>query len=283
MTTPTAAVLFRNPSKVLILDEVDRLRNADKEKFGDVMGVLNAGYEKGGVVQRNVPSKGGDWVPKAFDVYGPKALAGIEFLTDTLADRTFMIPMRRAPRRLPRLNLRHLQSEINRLCSDIQTWVKEHQTQIETAYDQLPDSLECLARFDDRLQDIAEPLVVLASLADEERSEGPAILLRLLGAISAAAEQREPCAREMTLWPILKIAKVRIGDNLKVFVPSNEFVECCTLADATDWIDSPRKLAGFLRNFDLRPRESPDGQCRGYWLTREWVEEWQSQYPIPHD
>ena len=51
-TMPTAATLFRTTREVLILDEVDRLRNADRDTFGDVLAVLNAGFEHGATVER---------------------------------------------------------------------------------------------------------------------------------------------------------------------------------------------------------------------------------------
>jgi hypothetical protein len=41
-TTPTPAVLFRSNRKVIFLDEVDKLRNADKEAYGEVLAVLKS-------------------------------------------------------------------------------------------------------------------------------------------------------------------------------------------------------------------------------------------------
>lgn len=69
--SPTAAILFRTTRPVLLLDEVDRLRNKDKDQFGDVMLVLNFGFEQGGIVER-CDRKTHDI--KQFPVYGPKAL-----------------------------------------------------------------------------------------------------------------------------------------------------------------------------------------------------------------
>lgn len=85
-TTPTALVLFRSRRRVLILDEVDRLRNSDKENFSAVLSVLNIGFEKGASVERMEKTNGAFEV-KEFPVYRPVALAGIESLADTLAVR----------------------------------------------------------------------------------------------------------------------------------------------------------------------------------------------------
>src|SRR5206468_1920072 len=85
-TMPTAAVLFRSTQRVMLFDEVDKLRNSDRETYGDVMAVLNCGFQRGALVQRVDRGKA-SFPVVSFSVYGPKAFAGIENLTDTLADR----------------------------------------------------------------------------------------------------------------------------------------------------------------------------------------------------
>ena len=54
LTMPTASVLFRTLRKVLILDEVDHLRNQNKEAFGDVIAILNSGFERSRSEERRV-------------------------------------------------------------------------------------------------------------------------------------------------------------------------------------------------------------------------------------
>src|SRR5574341_2382997 len=68
-TAPTAAVLFRTDWPVLLLDEVDALRNQDKEKYAEVLAILNAGFERGGVVPR---ADGKNHQISCYEVYGPK-------------------------------------------------------------------------------------------------------------------------------------------------------------------------------------------------------------------
>ena len=107
-TSPSAAVLYRGAREVLLLDEVDGLRNKDKETHSTIIAVLNAGFEEGGVIERVAKDEAGNFVVHEFPVYGPKAMAGIEHLTDTLADRAFAIDMYRADKRMPRLNMRKM-------------------------------------------------------------------------------------------------------------------------------------------------------------------------------
>ena len=47
-TMPSPAVLYRSESSVIFLDEVDGLRNADKEKYGEIMALLNVAFKRGG-------------------------------------------------------------------------------------------------------------------------------------------------------------------------------------------------------------------------------------------
>ena len=270
---PTPAVLFRSTRRVLLLDEVDKLRNADKEKFGEVLAVLNCGYEAGAVIER---CNKNTFKVEQYLVYGPKALAGIEGIADTLADRSFQIQMERSAQRMPRLNLRKMDELFVQLRAGLQSWVEAHDKQIVETYDELPDQLDCLKEFDDRFQDISEPLVVLATLADVERPEGPKVLPRLLEGLKAAAGRREPSGRERQLLAFLDIATSKLGKEAEVFVRSADLVEDCQKIEDLAFIETGRKLAGLLKHFDLFPKSN--GTERGYNVSRQWVEEWWSRY-----
>ena len=275
-TNPTAPVLFRSLRRVLILDEVDRLRNADKDNFGAVISILNVGFEKGAVVERTERTKGGNFEVKAFPVYRPVAMAGIESLADTLSDRTFHIRMERTPERMPRFSPRLLEELAEQLRIGFQAWAEHHGDEVETAYDQLPDELPDLTGFDDRLQDIAEPLIVLAALADRQRLDGPAVLPRLLKGLHAAAGRREPSGRERELLSFLGIIELLLDGADEIFVASSTLVELCRDGEDLSRIETGRALAGFLKHFDLFP--TSNGKARGYAIRRDWVTNWQTRY-----
>ena len=272
---PTPAVLFRTTRPVLLLDEVDKLRNADKEKYGEVLAVLNVGFEYGGCIER---CDGKTHEVKQFPVYGPKALAGIEGIADTLADRSFQIQMERSAQRMPRLNLRKVDELFVQLRLGLQDWSEDREKLIADAYDNLPDQLECLTPFDDRFQDISEPLIVLATLADAERPEGPKVLLRLLDGLNAAAGRREPSGREKQLLAFLDIAVNKLGQAGEVFVRSAELVADCAVVEDLAYIETPKRLAGLLAHFDLKPDFNHAKTERGYWVTKAWVETWRGRY-----
>lgn len=276
-TTPTAPVLFRSQRKVLILDEVDRLRNADKENFGAVLAVLNVGFEKGAVVERTEKAKGGNYEVRNFPVYRPVALAGIESLADTLTDRTFQIQMDRTTERMPRFSARMLDDLTEQVRAGFQMWADLHRNEVETAYDALPDEVPMLKDFDDRFQDISEPLVVLAAMADEERPNGPLILPRLLEGLKAAAGRREPSGRERELLAFIEATKAKLGEKDEIFLPSAEALGLCQGREDLARIETTRALAGFLKHFGLFPK-AKNGEVRGYNISREWLETWEGRY-----
>ena len=274
---PTPATLFRGTRPVLLLDEVDKLRNADKEKYGEVLAVLNCGFEAGGVVDRCNQKT---LKVESFPVYGPKALAGIEGLADTLADRSFQIQMERSPERMPRLNLRRTEELFVQLRIGLQSWAEARAVQLAAMYDGLQDEVPCLREFDDRFQDISEPLIVLATLGDAERSEGPAILPRLLEGLKAAAGRREPSSRETQLLAFLEMVRPLLSGQDEVFLPSAMLLDLCQDREDLSRIETGRALAGFLKNFDLFPK-SLSGKTRGYALSRAWLATWGAWYGRP--
>jgi hypothetical protein len=277
---PTPAVLFRGTRPVLLLDEVDKLRNADKEKYGEVLAVLNCGFEKGAVIER---CNRKTFDVESYQVYGPKALAGIEGIADTLADRSFQIQMERSAQRMPRLNLRKLDDLFVQLRVGLQGWTDQYGDQLAEVYDDLPDQLPCLDGFDDRFQDIAEPLVVLATLADTERPEGPAILAQLLNGLNAAAGRREPSGRERQILAFLDIAATKLGEADEVFIRSADLLADCAVIEDLAFIETGRKLAGLLKHFDLCPNFNHAKTERGYWIKRLWIETWRGRYPKKGD
>lgn len=279
-SAPSAALLIRRTRPVLLLDEVDRLRNADKETYGDVLGVLNVGFEAGGTFEKLEKAKGGQWEVKAFPVYGPVALAGLEHVADTLADRAFSIQMKRAPKRLPRLNRRRLTETAQRVRQDFEVWASRRGDDIEKVYAALPDEVPILATFDDRFQDIAEPLVVLASVADDERgNDAPPVLPRLLRGLRAAAGHREPSGRERELAAFLDLVEDRLpGTAEDVFIASADLLEAFREHPDLSRIESGRSLAGLLKNFELYAGTNSAKTTRGYTVTRAWIEEWRTRY-----
>jgi Protein of unknown function (DUF3631) len=162
----TAAVLFRVADDLhptLLFDEVDVVFSGKSERADELRGLLNAGYRKGGTAWR-MEMKGSGGVARSFDVFGPKALAGIGQLPDTIGDRSIPIALARKVRGIDveRHRARGKLEETAPLREQMQAWVAEHIDELTAARPDLPDELN------DRQQDVWEPLLAIADMAGGE-------------------------------------------------------------------------------------------------------------------
>jgi hypothetical protein len=83
----------------VLLDEAERLRDRTPDA-GEIRSILLAGYKRGGQATR-MERAGETFKSVSFDVYGPKAIAGIASLPAALALRCIPIMMFRAGKRSP--------------------------------------------------------------------------------------------------------------------------------------------------------------------------------------
>jgi hypothetical protein len=97
--TPSEAVVYsvlaQRPRPTMLLDEADAIfgpRSA--ERYEGLRAILNSGNQQDTPVMR-VKLEGRRREVDAFDVFGPKAVAGIGKLPDTVADRAIPIRMKR--------------------------------------------------------------------------------------------------------------------------------------------------------------------------------------------
>ncbi|GAA1937563.1 DUF3631 domain-containing protein [Nocardioides hwasunensis] len=76
---PTAPLMARLATgQTLLIDEADMHVASGRGSHGDLYGIVNAGYRRGGsYVVLEQPPGGGAWVPTHLPVYGAVALAGI--------------------------------------------------------------------------------------------------------------------------------------------------------------------------------------------------------------
>ena len=98
----TEAVLFRKVDKdqpTLLVDEIDATFGKDSKVTEGLRAIYNAGYRAGPRCARCV---GNNHETNDFDVYCPKAFAGLEGLPDTVKDRSGRIELRRRARNEPK-------------------------------------------------------------------------------------------------------------------------------------------------------------------------------------
>ena len=100
ITRPSEAVLFRKIDQdhpTVLLDEVDTIFNDKSGSTEGIRSVFNSGNRHGTKVPRAV-TQGRTITLAEFDVFCPKATAGIGSLPDTVLDRAIVIPMERRAR-----------------------------------------------------------------------------------------------------------------------------------------------------------------------------------------
>jgi Protein of unknown function (DUF3631) len=163
------ASLFRlidaNPGLAVLFDEIDRI---PKDKADDLWGLINSGWRLGGKAHRQSGVRMETLT--AFSTFSPKVLCGIgRPLPDTVDDRSLAIRMER---RLPsesveRLRLRKAGSQVAPIRDALAEWANDATIErLSHAEPEFPASLT-----NDRLMDVAEPLLAIADEAAGEWSD----------------------------------------------------------------------------------------------------------------
>jgi hypothetical protein len=166
--SPTPATLFRAAdNKTFLLDEVDAWTRKD-----DLKEVLNGGFQKGRTVVR-CDGKETGFTPRNFNVYAPRALAGIgtDILEPVTRDRTFMIRMVRQKQteRRERFQPRKIKPELDALRKGIGDWVKRNKQAVREWYEK--GDAPYLQSFHDRTIDVSNSLAAILEVAYRQ-SEG---------------------------------------------------------------------------------------------------------------
>jgi hypothetical protein len=162
-STISPSALFRlldAERRTLLLDEVDAIFSPKSDRE-ELRGLLNAGYRRGSSAWR-VEVNGKSYVPRPFDAFGSKILAGIGTLPDTIEDRCITIELRRRRPGEPveRFRYRDARSEAEPIRERLEAWcTPETIESLRAARPTLPN-LE-----DDRALEAWEPLIAIADLA----------------------------------------------------------------------------------------------------------------------
>ena len=158
---PSEAVVFHKINAdraTLLLDEVDAIFKDRGAKHEGLRAMLNAGYRRGAKIPRCL-TKGG--TTQDFDVFGPKAIAGIGDLPDTVADRSIPIRLvRRTPdENVERFRFREVVREATRLKKCLKKCARSNIKVFRAARPEIPAALN------DRAEEVWEPLLAIADNA----------------------------------------------------------------------------------------------------------------------
>lgn len=279
-TGATAAVVFRlNEAErpTFLIDEAERLSRNDDA--GDLIGLLNEGFQRGGNVARCEKGGSGRFEVRSFDAFGYRALAAIGSLADTLQDRAVTIRLQRAPKsaRIRRVGDRVVTAEGQEFARRFVRWAECHGVQYEGAEERAPRP----ARLDDRAADVWAPLFAVAALAEgswPERAKGAALAL-------STGEEADDSGAGIALLASLRDLFCRRGmDRLSTADILREMAtdeEAPTGRGGRELM--ARDISRILKPFGIRPKQVRfgDGDSRKGYLADDFEEAWKSYLPSP--
>lgn len=294
---PTEAQIFRAPSRngsTLLLDEVEALKNADKENYAGLLAVLNSGFERGGTVSRLKKTADGNFPEQVFETFCPRAIAGINKLADTLEDRSIAIMMQRrlAREKTERFSPSRLEGEAQALRDRCYLWALAHATDLAAVYDKADETFPSLVSLDDRARDLWEPLVSLVALADVERGDGQRTLTYELSTLAFdLCQVRDGAAGDSTVIQVIQALQAIIFDRQQegLFQGESAFkltpTELAGLLKAKlDWKGlSTKGLATLLNPLGLCSKSTKQGGkvVKAYHLTDQNLAELGERYAQP--
>jgi Protein of unknown function (DUF3631) len=268
------------PRSTVLFDEIDTVFSAKSEQ-DELRGLLNVGYRRGGRAWR-IETKGKEHTPRAFEVFGPKLLAGIGNLPATIADRSIPIELERKRRdaQVARFRRKSVAEIAEPLRQALETWAPLAVEGLAQAQPDLPDELN------DRAQEMWEPLI---AIADEAGGVWPA---RALVASVELHQREEDVSTGVLLLAHIREAFEEYGTETGV-IASEQLVEALTKNEHGPWgrwwrVDTESAarsaksgLARRLKPFGIRSTtvrvgtSTPRGYRRG-----DFVPVWERYLPV---
>ena len=283
-TSPTEAALFRGPGKnggTVLLDEIEGLKS-NRDRFSNLLAVLNSGFERGGSVTR-MEKRGDKFVDVSYPTFCPRVLAGINRLTDTLEGRGITIFLERKLRteKVERFSKARVFGSMQETRDRLYMWALTRARDLAQVYDQI-DRFDALEGLGDRERDLWEPLASIALLCDSENGEKRSLTDELCALAHDLSKVRAEIdtANVMQLIRVLETVlegkqEVRISptDLFKRFKEDHYFVE---------WLKSAKALAGQLAPLGIISNSHRDPEtgkpARRYKLDAATVEDCKNRY-----
>lgn len=243
----TAAVMFRLIEKhkpTLLIDEADTFL----EERVEMRGMINGGHNRQlAFVWR---CEGDDHEPKKFNVWGPKAVAMIGNLPDTLEDRALVVQLKRKDG--GEVVERMKASRVNELLPIrrmLARWVADNEIRLANAEPDVPEDLN------DRAQDNCRHI---CAIADAAGGDWPARIRTALVGMAASRAGDEPKSKGvMLLSDIADILERWKGDRIK----SADLVTELVAIEDGPWAVwrggeniTTRMVAALLKPYDVKPQ-----------------------------
>ncbi|KAF0134050.1 MAG: DNA primase-like protein [Candidatus Saganbacteria bacterium] len=269
ITNPTESVIFRDISNnltTMFIDEVEQLRKRDRDTYGSLISLLNAGFNKAGVVKRVESTGQGGFVVKPYSAYSPKMFAGISEIDDVLQDRTVRIPLLRKKddetthRYKGTPEILKLQQSIR---DDLYVFALTHGKDLAEFYHKEgSDAIKGLSHLNNRELDIWEPLFLLANVIDSQAENTKLTdIMEALSKKSVEEKQSDNVSQNET-YKLLNVVKVMIDElsaiqtdgNIKVF-DAQAVLNYFKANEDFDWIQKTNVLTRRLKKVNVRSEQ----------------------------
>jgi hypothetical protein len=262
----TAAALYRRINSdplTLLFDEIDtRLRGDNAEAL---RGVLNSGYKRDGKVSMCV---GDAHEVKDFKTYCPKVLAGIGRPWDTVTSRSIPIRMERATkpelRKVRKVRGHLIADECSIYRRQALRWAMDNRNELRDADPEVPEELGA------RQADVWRALL---AIADAVGGDWPELARHAAKELHGVAE-REGDFGLLLLADVRDIVNARRLEEGATISTVNLLEALHDCGDDHPWAEygrtrqpiSPGQVAELLRRFEIRPRNTRQGDqvLKGY-------------------
>lgn len=107
------------------------------QRTPDLITVLNGGYRRGQSVLVNIPDREQGWIPRQFEVFGPKAIASIEPPSGAFRNRCICIPM---VRNNSEINHRIDEEIAENLCTRLEQYKEESSGSVQDQWNELSEA-----------------------------------------------------------------------------------------------------------------------------------------------
>ncbi|MHB8397915.1 MAG: DUF3631 domain-containing protein [Candidatus Limnocylindrales bacterium] len=274
--TPTAATIYRSLKvalgATLLLDELDAVFRDRSDRYEEVRAVINAGHRRGATVPRSVPGPKNTWIVEQFPVFGPKALAGIGKLPDTVIDRAIPIRMVKRKRSEPveRFRQRTARDGAKSLVAAL---VAALAAQLPALEVDLPPELP------DRAADGWEPLLAIADAAG-----GTWPRRARLAAIVLHASREEDDSLGLRLLSDVRLVFDARGVER---ISTADLITALQADEEGPWTSersplTPHRLGRLLRPFDIRSKQLRVGSASLKGYEREgFLDSWERYLSSP--
>lgn len=251
VVTPSASVVYRKIERdapTLLLDETDSIfKDRSSDSSEALRGILNAGNRRGAKVAVNVPAADGGWEPGDFSVFGPRVLAGIGTLPDTITDRSIPVRLRKRRRdeAVERFRPRTVGPDVLLLRDRVERWALQHVDGL------VGREVADLVQLDERKVDAWEPLL---AIADDAGGPWPARARTAAVELSGPGTTTDTDSDGLLLLRDLKAVWPGTGN-----ARTEALIDALKQLDEAPWADwrrgqglSPRSLSKLLASYGIR-------------------------------